>query len=212
MILSINTAFSCSDVALKFEDVKDYVTTPSSAKQAENILGCVDSLLKKYNKKPTDINYVGVVVGPGSFTGIRIGIGLVKGFTVAKPNLKLVSVCSLDLMAHIAKDNLKSDFWCVLNALSGNIFACKYNFKGERLTQPEMLFGEALNMLKGDVVGLSSEKMELCNTFIDFSPKSLLDYTNLKVQNGEFVEENELLPIYLRKSQAEISLENKNGN
>ncbi len=210
-ILALNTAFANSDVGFCDGEKKDYISHSSSARHSENILVCVDELLKKNNEKIQNIDVISVVVGPGSFTGIRIGVGIVKGMYIANNKLKLISICSLDLMAYTyAKQNVNQDFWCVLDALSGNIFVCKYNKLGERLSQPQMLTGEMQDSLNGIVVGLICERMNICNQFISFSAQELLDYTIQKCQNNEFVSEKNLLPIYLRKSQAEIGLENAN--
>lgn len=208
-ILALNTSFANSDVAIKINDVKDYISLDSSAKQSENILVCTDKLLQQNNTKIQDIDVIGVVVGPGSFTGIRIGVGLVKGMYMAKKSLKLVSVCSLDLMAYIySKQNKTKSYYCALDALSGNIFVCEYN-NGKRVSEPKMLtdIEELQNKV---VVGLKTENLEFCTTKVEFSPEMLLEYTMEQCELGNFVEENNLLPIYLRKSQAEVGLENEN--
>ena len=210
-ILALNTAFINSDVAFCDGENKDYISHTSSAKHSENVLVCVDSLLKKNNERIQNIEAISVVVGPGSFTGIRIGIGIVKGMYVANKKLKLISICSLDLMAYTyAQKNINQDFWCVLDALSGNIFVCKYDKFGKRITEPTMFTDEMQDDLSGIMVGIESEKMGICNNYVSFSPKDLLDYTIYKCENNEYVSENNLLPIYLRKSQAEIGLENAN--
>ena len=210
-VLALNTAFSNSDVALFYDEKIDYISLESSAKQSENVLVCTNDLLTRNKVKIQDIDTMAVVVGPGSFTGIRIGVGLVKGMYTANKNIKLVSICSLDLMAHIFnKTNSNNEFWCVLDALSGNIFVCKYNKKGERLTEPQMLTGENINELCGIVVGLNSDNLDICTEQIEFSPQTLMSYALQKIKNNDFTEENKLLPIYLRKSQAEIGLENAN--
>ncbi len=208
-ILALNTAFTNSDVAVLYNDKKDYISLDSSAKHSENILVCVDDLLKKNNAKIQDIDVMSCVVGPGSFTGVRIGVGLIKGMYVVKPELKLISICSLDLMAYVNKD-AKGEFWCVLDALSGNIFVCKYDKNGNRLTEPTMLTGENIDTINGEIIGLNQENLGFCNKFVEFSSQLLLDYTIQKVNQNAFVEENNFLPIYLRKSQAEVSLENGN--
>lgn len=208
-ILALNTAFSNSDVAVLYDNKKDYVSLDSNAKQSENILVCVDNLLKKQNADIQNIDVMSVVVGPGSFTGIRIGVGLVKGMSVAKPSLKLVGICSLDLMAY-SFENPKSDFWCVLNALSGNLFACKYSSQRKRLCEPKMLDSKEIGELSGTVVGLKQENLEVCTHFVEFNPQTLLEYTLSECLENNFVSENNLLPIYLRKSQAEVSLDNGN--
>ena len=208
-ILAFNTAFSNSDVALKTNYKQSFISLDSCAKQSENILVCTHNLLKQNNIKIQDIDVIGVVVGPGSFTGIRIGVGLVKGMYIAKKSLKLVSICSLDLMAYIyAKQNNISNYYCVIDALSGNIFVCEYN-NGKRISEPKML--EDIEELQGKkVVGLSSENLDFCDDKVTFTPDMLLDYTISQCKNNNFVEEKNLLPIYLRKSQAEVGLENEN--
>lgn len=208
-ILALNTAFTNSDVAVLYNDKKDYISLDSSAKHSENILVCVDELLKKNNATIQNIDIMSCVVGPGSFTGVRIGVGLIKGMYVAKPKLKLISICSLDLMAYANKD-AKGEFWCVLDALSGNIFVCKYDQNGNRLTEPTMLTGENIDTISGEIVGLKQENLDLCNKFVEFSSQLLLDYTIQQADKNAFIEENNFLPIYLRKSQAEVSLENGN--
>ena len=204
-ILAINTAFSNSDVAVLCNGKKDYISIDSCAKQSENILVCIDDILKKQKAVINDIDVMACVVGPGSFTGIRIGVGLVKGMAVAKPSLKLVSIMSLDLLAKANKD-AKEDFWCAIDALSGNIFVCKYNSAGQRLCEPKMLSGD-FEELGGEIVGLKQENIGLCTRYCEFSPELLLEFVIEKINNNEFVQENNLLPIYLRKSQAERALD-----
>lgn len=212
-ILCINTAFANSDVAIKYNQIVDTIALPSSAKQAENILCAVDELVSKNNLSIQQFDTMSCVVGPGSFIGVRIGVGLIKGMKLANPKLKLISICSLDLMAYIwLKNNPSEEFWCVLNALSGNIFACKYNKNGDRLSEPKMMFGEDILKINGQVVGLDGENIELSTNYIKLDAISLLEYSEHKYNKNAFVSESEFLPIYLRKSQAESQLEQKNGN
>ncbi|MBO5884801.1 MAG: tRNA (adenosine(37)-N6)-threonylcarbamoyltransferase complex dimerization subunit type 1 TsaB [Clostridia bacterium] len=208
-ILALNTAFSNSDVALLIDDKKDYISLDSSAKQSENILVCTHKLLEQNNAKVQDIQVMSVVVGPGSFTGIRIGVGLVKGMHLAKKDIKLISVCSLDLMAYIyAKQQPNSNYCCVIDALSGNLFVCEYK-NGQRVSEPTMLT-DTEELIGKTVVGLKNEYLDFCTVKVEFSPEMLLEYTIEQCNKGNFVEESNLLPIYLRKSQAEIGLENEN--
>ena len=211
-LLAINIAFSNSDVAICFDETKNYKTLPSSAKQSENILCAVDELLVQNSIKIQDIDIMACVVGPGSFTGIRIGVALVKGMYKAKKSIKLISICSLDLMANMAKTQTNEDFWCVINALSGNLFACKYSKDGERITQPKMIFGDDIEQIKGVVFGLNNENLDIVTKSLKFDAQCLLDYAMILAEQEKFVPENEFLPIYLRKSQAESQLDENNGN
>ncbi len=210
-VLALNTAFSNSDVAILIDDKKFYSSFASNSKHSENALVCIDKLLRQNNVDIQNFETISVVVGPGSFTGIRIGIALAKGMCVAKPDLKLVSICSLDLMAYIyVKKHNDKEFWCAIDALSGNIYVCKYDKKGMRMNSPQMLTAENISDISGVVVGLNDDNLDFCLEKVSFNPESLLDYTLELIDKKQFVSESNFLPIYLRKSQAEMGLENAN--
>lgn len=209
-VLALNTAFANSDIAVDIDGTKDFISHSSSAKQSENALVCIDELLKRNNTKIQNIDTMSVVIGPGSFTGIRIGVGLVKGMAVAKPSVKLIGICSLDLLAYTFFTQTQcNEFSCVLDALSVNIFVCSYK-NGERTSEPKMLTGDELDNLKGKVVGLKAENLDFCTDFVEFNPQMLMEYTEQKIEQNEFVDEANLLPLYLRKSQAEAGLDSAN--
>lgn len=209
-LLCLNTAFSNTYVAVNNGDVEIFKSMDSSLKQSENILGAIDECLTKANATLDNIDAISCVIGPGSFTGIRIGASISKGFCFVKNNIKKVQINSLDLLAYtFAKNNKQiNEFWVVLNALSGNLFACKYDQFGKKLLEPCLVFGEQLEMIDGVVVGLEEESLSLCNQFVQFSCQDLLTYTQNCVKNREYHSDFE--PLYLRKSQAEAELEKKN--
>lgn len=211
-LLCINTAFSNTYVAVQNDKNIIYRQMNSSLKQSENVLGAIDDCLAKAQIELKDMDAISCVIGPGSFTGIRIGASIAKGFCFALPQIKKVQINSLDLLAYTFAKNYKpnEDFWVVLNALSGNLFACKYGNNGKRLLEPILVFGEELLQINGIVVGLKEEELSLCNHFVDFSCQDLLEYTNLLINDGKFAED--FIPLYLRKSQAEAELEKKTKN
>lgn len=209
MIIAINTAFSQANIALLKGEEKTFKTIDSNCKHAEVVLQNIDEVLGE--NKIRDINAIAVVVGPGSFTGVRIGVALAKGFMVANENLKAISINSLDFMSYIyQKQEVKQDYTCVINALSGNYFACKYSKQGSRLSQPKMVNGEELEQIADEfVVTIKGEDIEFSSFEIDFTSEDLLDIAVLKYKNNDFVCESELAPVYLRLSQAEQNLKEK---
>lgn len=208
--ICINTSFNNTYVAVKKSDVVACKTVNSSLKQSENLLGVIDDCLNQAQLNLKDVDVISCVIGPGSFTGIRIGASMAKGFCFAMPRIKKVQINSLDLLAYAyAKNNLpNTDYWVVLNALSGNLFACKYNSQGKNITEHMLVFGQELEQITGVVVGLKSEEISLCNSFADFSCEDLLEYTLNKANDGEY--SNDFIPLYLRKSQAEAEFDKKN--
>ena len=207
-MLAINTAFKESYVGVVSNDNKVLKSMDSSLKQSENILGLIDNVLNESNIEVNDLDSIACVIGPGSFTGIRIGASLSKGFCSAFPSIKRISINSLDLLAYtFAKTYPKGDFWVVLNALSGNIFACKYNNSGERITAPILAFGDGLEEIQGIIVGLEEEGLGMCNNFAHFTSDDLLSYAISLNNKGCYTLDFE--PVYLRKSQAEAELDKK---
>lgn len=211
-VLCLNTAFSQTYVAVENNSAIETKTMDSSLKQSENVLGVVDECLCRAKIDISDLNFIACVIGPGSFTGIRIGASLAKGFCMAVPHIKKIAINSLDLLAYIFAKNYKpnKEFYVVLNGLSGNIFACKYASDGKSLQPASLLFGQEICLLCGTIVGLKEENLDICNNFVDFSSDTLLEYAKEQIQFGNFVED--FVPLYLRKSQAEAELDKKNEN
>ena len=208
-MLCINTAFSNTYIAVQNGKEITYKSMDSSLKQSENVLGAIDECLNTAKKTLQNIDVISCVIGPGSFTGIRIGASIAKGFCFALPHIQKVEINSLDLLAFTFAKNMQqsTDFWVVLNALSGNLFACKYDKNGEKIQEPCLVFGEELAQITGTIVGLKDEQLSLCNHFVNFSCEDLLKYSQIQVQNSSFAED--FVPLYLRKSQAEAELEKK---
>ena len=78
------------------------------------------------------------------------------------------------------------------------------------MNSPQMLTAENISDISGVVVGLNDDNLDFCLEKVSFNPESLLDYTLELIDKKQFVSESNFLPIYLRKSQAEMGLENAN--
>jgi tRNA threonylcarbamoyladenosine biosynthesis protein TsaB len=91
----------------------------------------IDKLLKKAEVRLKDIDCFAISVGPGSFTGLRIGVTVVKGLSYAlkKP---IVSVPTLDVIAHNAV-RFKGIICPVLDARKNKVYACIYKSDGKTL-------------------------------------------------------------------------------
>lgn len=204
-ILCLNTAFQTAYLALEFEGKQFFKELDSNCKHSENTLVEIEKLLSQANpgentsKSLSKIDAIAVVNGPGSFTGLRIAISSVKAILCSFPNMKAIPIGSLEL---IARESIKEKKTAILDALSGLAFVQEF-FKGEK-SKPEMISLEKARSLANLV---SIENFNFETEKVCLSCPSLLEIAKEKAKNGEFVEENNLVPLYIRPSQAEANLD-----
>ena len=197
-LLVISSATKKAYLGLKTQDNVTVAEIDANCKQSENILVEIDKLLNGSNLEIGDIDVIGVVVGPGSFTGVRIGVALVKGFCAVNKNIKVCPISSLDLIAeHI---NTTKPFVCGINALSGLVFAKQFAPQSEE----KLVTLEEFDALEMERYGLQEET--ICQNKISIDPHTLLALLEKEIARENFVEPNELCPVYLRNSQAEENL------
>jgi len=115
MILVINT--SSNGIDLLLDDKQLHV---DAEKQATGLPCAVDDILKQNNANISDISAIGVIVGPGSFTGIRMGIAYAKGLGIGL-NVPVVPVNVFEMYlyenpdAFVAIDSGRGDFFVASN-------------------------------------------------------------------------------------------------
>ncbi|MEA1909524.1 MAG: tRNA (adenosine(37)-N6)-threonylcarbamoyltransferase complex dimerization subunit type 1 TsaB [Patescibacteria group bacterium] len=82
-ILVIDTTEENTGIALRGTDFYKENIWVSKKNQSEELLPNIDKLFEENNKKPAELKWVAVNIGPGSFTGLRIGISIANTFGYA---------------------------------------------------------------------------------------------------------------------------------
>lgn len=155
------------------------------------LMGEVDRALKEAELTPDGCDFFAAVTGPGSFTGIRIGISTAKGFAIGtgKPLLPLTA---FDLLAYNVEDN---NFYTVIDAAHGHYYVCGYG---------------ADNKL--DACYLSAEQVKkLGAPLYGFEDLTLPHYKKLEIKDCLYPAvlksrarlSDKMQALYVRKSQAE---------
>lgn len=212
MILAMNTAFLTANLGLIKEDGTKYEKCiDAKSKHSENVLKTIDELLNQAKANINEVDKVAVVVGPGSFTGVRIGVAIVKGMGAVNEKLKVYPVSSLELMAYIYSQKHKKDFVCVLNALSNLFFVCEFDKNGIKQGKERMIDRETLDAINLGKVCLEND-LELDGAeYVEITTSNLLDFAELLVSKNEWKDAQIVEPVYIRPSQAEANLKsNKN--
>ena len=85
-MIAISTAFKRAYIALSINGKEDYYELDEGNRHSENLLPEIDNLLQKNDLQLSQNHTFALVIGPGSFTGIRISLALVKGFMAGNKN------------------------------------------------------------------------------------------------------------------------------
>ena len=222
-ILAIDTSPLTATAAILSEDrLIGEISTTTKLTHSQTIMPMIDELLKKVSIDITDIDLFACSEGPGSFTGLRIGIGTIKGlaYGLGKP---VVGVSTLEALAHNI-DVTDLVICPIMDARRGQVYNGLYKYNDGRLTcieEPRALSIEELcqelterTIFVGDGVNVHKEKIKelLGNKAVFASPQNLLQragsvaYAALK---KEAVSAEDLTAVYLRKPQAEREREER---
>lgn len=193
--LIINTANEELEIVLSIGDNVFSKSDKSRSHHNETMLPLLDELLKSHNLKIRDIDELGVVVGPGSFTGIRVGIATIKAF---RDSLGICAkgINNMDYLFHLAKSqDDKIDIVAIKGSRDSYFVARLINkvvYKYERNLSLE----ELKDISKGNKIGMFVADENLNVYIVKFDPKVLLKCFD------DSADEN-LIPIYYQLSQAE---------
>ncbi|MFN4903833.1 MAG: tRNA (adenosine(37)-N6)-threonylcarbamoyltransferase complex dimerization subunit type 1 TsaB [Planctomycetota bacterium] len=213
-----------------FESLLDRITTHSIELDprwgsAKTLAPAIEELLSAQGITPADVHAIAVVQGPGSFTGLRVGIATAKVMAYAL-GIPVIAVDTLDV---IAKEFFKSrtqgsdsiDLIAVVDAFRGQSFWAKYQFHDGRCVktgQTRIDDNECLAMeiQRGSqcaevfVVGPSLQKLKDCCTqskhaWLDCQPQAAVvaECGWQAWLGGQTSDIFSLLPMYYRSSAAE---------
>ncbi len=138
MLLAFDTATAQVTVALHDGDsvVASYDSS-ESMRHGEKLAPGIRRVLAEANVKATDLTGIAVGVGPGPFTGLRVG--LVTARTLAHVRgIEVYGVCTLDVLAAEAADTGLDDFVVATDARRKEVYLASYA-EGRRLSGPEVL-------------------------------------------------------------------------
>lgn len=215
-ILAIDTSSSvCSVAILENDKLIDKNELDDGRTHSENLMPLLDELLKRNSIEIKDIELIACSVGPGSFTGIRIGVATIKPIAEVL-NIKVASIMSLEALARNVenKEIIVSLIDARNNQVYCGIFDKEYNKKEEYIADD---INEVIKVLEKyeniTFVGNGAilHKELLTNTLknVEFSENNKQTAENVgKMGYKKYLENNlcsadTIMPVYLRKSQAE---------
>ena len=193
--LIINTENDELEIVLCDKDTIFSKSEKSKLHHNETMLPLLDELLKENKIRLTDINELGVIIGPGSFTGIRVGIATIKAFRDSS-NIQAKGINNLDYLFNLAKSQNENINVVAIKGSRDSYFVARFIndvvYKYER----NLTLAELLKIAKDEKIGMFSKDENLNSFVVKFDPKVLLQSLN---QSND----TQLIPVYYQLSQAE---------
>lgn len=206
-ILAISTSSSNASVSLLENDklIKE-LNISDQKTHSEKLMPLIQELFTSTGYTLSNVDLIACDIGPGSFTGIRIGVATVKAMAEVK-NIRIAEVSSLEGLAYNVTD---ADYICsILDARNNQVYAAIFdkshnlisNYFADDLNNLLDVFKKYDNLVfVGDGVKLLNNSNKFDNTIYSKNI-GLAGYK--KYLEGSLVNADNLSVMYLRPSQAE---------
>ena len=228
-ILALDSSATAASVAIvEGESIIGQFFINTKLTHSQTLMPMIQSLLDCTCTKIEDIDLFAVCVGPGSFTGIRIGVSAVKGIAMAL-NKPCVGVSTLDAMSY---NLMGSDciVCAVMDARCNQVYTATYDIKEGNINKLNKDCAISIDELGNNLKAFDKKIIfigdgaELCyNKMYQKCPNIYLAVEHLRYQNavgvayaglklynqGKSISAAELMPVYLRPPQAERELRKK---
>ena len=220
-ILSIDTATKVMGVALADEEkLIGEACLDVGKTHSQRLLPLLAALLENAEIEPHSLDAIAVTCGPGSFTGLRIGIATAKALAKAwqKP---VAPICTLDALAYNARGT--AELLCpVLDARKSQLYSALYDATGQRLEEPCAIstaeLAQKLREKSGKVVflgdgaaafpvfqeALGERALLFPKARRLFMAASAAELGLKLAQNGQMLAPEQIKAFYLRASEAEV--------
>lgn len=226
LLIESSTA-DCSVAICDNNRILDIITIDIPRSQASMLAPSINNILKRTNTNINELSAISVSKGPGSYTGLRVGVSTAKGLCFGK-DIPLISVNTLDILADMGLNNINCINTIIIPMIDARrmeVYSASYDYLGNRITEIEakILDGNSFNdeFAKYDsliFIGDGANKFKDCLTpdkmskslFIECCPsamgmvKSTIEsFNNKNFENPAYFE-----PLYLKTFVAGTSKKN----
>lgn len=230
MILAIDTTSSAASVALINEHqlIGEY-TSNAKLTHLQKLMPMIEHLLNNCEVSFNDIQSIAVSQGPGSFTGIRIGVSAAKALAQVN-DMPIIGVPTLKAMAYHFP-SYRHIVCPILDARRHQVYSAAYIWeenkckemilpkayeldplleKLNKLKREVMFLGDGVKVYKEKIVSKLGNTAKFAQPYLSMQKASSVAQLGLEMAKGkQFQSCYEMKPDYLRKSEAERNLEKR---
>ncbi len=216
-ILAIDTSSSIMSVSLQVEERIFESSIRDGFKHSENLMPLIDHIFLMADIKPNELDLIAVALGPGSFTGLRIGMSTAKGIASATET-PLVAIPTLDAYS-FGYDFFDGAVIPVIDARKKRVYCSIYS-KGEikeqnldisienlmiKLSEYKKILVTGPDSCLFNDISKKDNRIHIDKNFSSTASSAILNLGREKfLSNG--ADPDSIGPLYIRKSEAEISL------
>ena len=221
-ILGIDTSSPKGSIAITLKDkIISEKAISGHASYSKNLFFLIDSILQDASLNISQIDAFAVSIGPGSFTGLRVGLSSALGFSLAQKK-PVISVETLLAMVHTIP--FTEYVICpVIDARKGELYTSFFQYNENRqicrlgddrtvrpellvneINKPTLFFGSGVDIYGGVLSQKLGSLAVFDNYFSNTTAASVARLAYEKIKKGEGTEPVQLKPKYIRRPEAEI--------
>jgi tRNA threonylcarbamoyladenosine biosynthesis protein TsaB len=218
LVLNIDTALESASICLaRDEEIISLAINENPKGHAAWLHSTVADMLQKNNYTPNQLEAIAVSIGPGSYTGLRVGLSAAKGFCYAL-HIPLIAINTLKVIAFAVKDEATNLICPMIDARRMEVFVAIYdkflreNSAARALLLDETSFSSLLSTDKILFCGTGSKKLQplLTNVNASFSNTSsnashLAALAQISFINKEYADLAYTEPLYLKEFYSPVS-------
>lgn len=195
-LLAIDTSTEQAGIALSTSKGVFVHSWPASRAQTTTVLPEIDRMVAEAGLQPSDVTGLVVAIGPGTFTGLRVGLAIAKGIVAAR-QVPIVGVRTLEI---VFASHPEDEIVAVLPAGRGRVVWQRRGEAPVNASMPELVESVGSNVLVGE---LSPDQQELLrDAGVAFQvehrdPLRLLELGEIRIAAGEVHDPVTLEPTYL---------------
>jgi len=226
-ILALDTCTESCSAALLYQGKLFECIEMTQRGHSDLILGMMDELFKQADASISEVNVLAFGRGPGSFTGVRVGVGVAQGIAFAR-DIPVVAISSLAAVAQDAADQFEHEFIAVaMDARMGEVYCASFQvvdglvtlLGDEQVCPPEqfMPHSEQDWLAAGTGWGVYEAKLsdnfanQLSKISVEHYPqsKNIIKLAQPEIDAGRVVSADQAMPVYLRNNVAKKKGEQK---
>ena len=228
-ILALDTCSECCSAALLCDGRLYEVSELTQRGHSELILGMMDKLFEQADTTISSVEAIAFGRGPGSFTGVRVGVSVAQGIAFAR-DIPVIPISSLAAIAQQGINLVDIDRFAVaIDARMGEIYCAHYKrvekvavlLGEERVCSPDSFLPMDEKKSVGMGTGWSTYASELSQQFsaqlTDIKPEfypmasGIVELAQVEIAAGRLLPAEDALPVYLRDNVAKKKVEQAHG-